>query len=328
MRNFFLSVFSLFLFTPSYSEVIESVSFNPSRFGQYERLTVSEEVDLKGGLSTTNLNVTSAGVVSMTVSKPLGDTTAFYVPTVDAVEGNGVSLTNACFSGSGADCRNYDASSATLPNTADQPLVISSLSGEGSFERDSFMNRVTTALDTLKIKAGQIDLATLTVYGGDAETYSNSLLKGLKLAGNDIPKPVYGYTTDKNGGQAGALSSCTLDWESRNTVQKDGKYDTYKVLVLKNCGGSSGGGETTPKGKWVLSGMEEQVCGCTPQCRPNGNGPSPIRNASSGEECSPVGSVVYSATSDKRCYCIKGGMNMPSCVISYPEVRFNKFTCQ
>ena len=70
----------------SYSEVIESVSFNPSRFGQYERLTVSEEVDLKGGLSTTNLNVTSAGVVSMTVSKPLGDTTAFYVPTVDAVE--------------------------------------------------------------------------------------------------------------------------------------------------------------------------------------------------------------------------------------------------
>ena len=217
------------------AEVIESVSFNPSRFGQYERLTVSEEADLKGGLSTTNLNVTSAGVVSMTVSKPLGDTTAFYVPTVDAVEGNGVSLTNACFSGSGADCRNYDASSATLPNTADQPLVISSLSGEGSFERDSFMNRVTTALDTLKIKAGQIDLATLTVYGGDAETYSNSLLKGLKLAGNDIPKPVYGYTTDKNGGQAGALSSCTLDWESRNTVQKDGKYDTYKVLVLKNC---------------------------------------------------------------------------------------------
>ena len=120
------------------------------------------------------------------------------------------------------------------------------------------MNRVTTALDTLKIKAGQIDLATLTVYGGDAETYSNSLLKGLKLAGNDIPKPVYGYTTDKNGGQAGALSSCTLDWESRNTVQKDGKYDTYKVLVLKNCGGSGGG--TNPPATTYKMYKTSQTC--------------------------------------------------------------------
>lgn len=328
MRNLIFSVLGLFLLTASNAEVIESVSFNPSRFGQYERLTVSESADLKGGLSATNLNVSSAGSVDVTVNKPLSDTTAFFVPEVDAVQGNGVRLTNACFSGSGADCKNYDASSATLPNTSSEPLVVSSLSGEGSFERDSFINKVTTVADRLRVKAGQISLATLKVYGGGGNPYSGPGLTGLKLAGNDIPAPESGYTTGKTGAGAGRLTGCTLAWDSRNTVQKDGKYDTYKVLALKDCGGASGGGSTTPKGKWVRTGMEEQVCGCTPQCKPNNSGPSPIRNATAGGECSPVGSVVYSATSDKRCYCIKGGMNMPSCVISYPEVRFDKYTCQ
>ena len=257
------------------AEVIESVSFNPSRFGQYERLTVSEEADLKGGLSTTNLNVMSAGAVSMTVSKPLADKTAFYVPTVDAIEGNGVSLTNACFSGSGADCRNYDASSATLPNTTDQPLVISSQSGEGSFERDSFMNRVTTLTDMLQVKAQEIRLNQLTVYGKENQnpyTYSGSGLKGVKLGGNDIPAPVRGYTSEKDGVTSKTLSNCELAWEERNTVQKEGKYDTYKVLVLRNCdsqGGTNPATECSP-GEVKSCGDDRAKCQGTKTCGTNG----------------------------------------------------------
>lgn len=274
MKQIFPVIFCVLSASVLSGEVIETVSFNPSRFGQYERLTVSEEADLKGGLSATNLNVASGGSVDVNVSKPLSDTTAFYVPTVDGVRGNGVRLKEACFSGSGAECKNYDASSVTLPNTSSEPLVINSLSGEGSFERDSFISKVTTVVDALRVKAGQINLSKLTVQGGDAQTYSDITLKGLKLAGNDIPKPVSGYTKEKDGVTSKTLTSCELGWESRNTVQQEGRYDTYRVLVLRNCG-SSGGGTNPPAtectpGEVKACGDDRSKCRGSKTCESNG----------------------------------------------------------
>lgn len=223
------------------AEVIESVSFNPSRFGQYERLTVSEEVDAKGGLSTTNLNVSSAGTVDMNVQRPLDDNTAYYFPTVDAVEGNGVRLSNACFSESGTDCRAYDASLEPDAGKVGN-LVISSKDGGREIEpdtavflNDSFINSVSTAVDTLKVKAGQIQLGRLTVQGGGGVTYSGDALMGVKLAGNDIPQPTQGNTVEKDGVTSKDLNNCEMVWDERRSVEKDGKYNTYKVLALKNC---------------------------------------------------------------------------------------------
>lgn len=222
-------------------EVIESVSFNPSRFGQYERLTVSEEVDAKGGLSTTNMNVSSAGTVSMNVRRPLDDQTAYYFPTVDATAGNGVRFADACFSESGADCRAYDAAAEPDAGSVGNLVISSKDGGEepqadlSVFLNDSFLNRVTTVVDTLKIKTGQINMGLLTVQGGGGVTYSNTPLKGVKLAGNDIPQPTQGNTVEKDGVTSKDLNHCEMAWEERRSVEKDGKYNTYKVLVLKNC---------------------------------------------------------------------------------------------
>lgn len=247
MKKIFLFISFLTLTAVSYAEIIESVSFNPSRFGQYERLVVSESAHFRGGLSATNMNVGSGTGVTVNVARPLADHTAFNIPTVDAVTGTGVSFPDACFSGAGSDCKDYTASSATLPNTSSSPLVISHKGGTGAFNHDSFVNRITSAVNTLKVKTGQVRMGKLTVQGkgnSSPSTYSGNPLEGVKLAGNDIPAPTAGHTRNKSGATAGDLKDCELKWEDRNTVTKSNKFETYRLLAL-NCTGSGGGTEPT-----------------------------------------------------------------------------------
>ena len=47
------------------AEVIQSVNFNPARFGQYERLKVSEQANFKGGLKAKSMQVQSAGTIDL-----------------------------------------------------------------------------------------------------------------------------------------------------------------------------------------------------------------------------------------------------------------------
>lgn len=270
MKKLFLLISFLSFTAVSFAEIIESVSFNPSRFGQYERLVVSETASLRGGLAATNMNVASGSGVTMTVNKPLANNTAYQLPVVDAINGNGVSFPNTCFSGNGSDCKNYNASSSTLPATSDNPLTISHKGGTGTFNHDSFVNRVTSAVDTLKVRTGQVSMGKLTVRGkgGSAPTtYSGNSLSGIKLAGNDIPAPTAGNTRNKSGADGGNLTGCQLAWEDRNTVAKNNKFDTYRILAL-NCSGSSGGGtepELTCADSSYKASHKSECCPSMPQ---------------------------------------------------------------
>ena len=56
MKNIIITGLSLLLVGVSaQAEVIQSVNFNPARFGQYERLKVSEQANFKGGLKAKSM---------------------------------------------------------------------------------------------------------------------------------------------------------------------------------------------------------------------------------------------------------------------------------
>lgn len=94
------------------------------------------------------------------------------------------------------------------------------------------------------------------------------------------------------------------------------------------CAWNAWQGLCAPKGKWALSGMEEQLCRCDANCRNVSNAVGPVSNITAGSACTSVGSVTYVASSDRRCYCVRDGLNMGRCTISHPEVTYYQYTCR
>ena len=295
------------------AEVIQSVNFNPARFGQYERLKISEKANLKGGLKANSMQVQSAGTIDLnaTPSTDQGNL-AYLITKLDGTLGHShvgddfpatptLEFPATCFS-SREHC---------VETTSVGLLQVAFMNGAARFQApssyttapESRIKQITTPIDRLRLDAVYANIhGKLNVSGNEGYTFRKISPKTpLRLAGNWIPLP------SANGAPTGG----TLEWQTRKTVKyaSKGGGDTVRVLALK-------GGKATDDLKmcekevgtgryaWVQTGTEVGECtahrGCgifdAPQCK------RPCNKTYAGLECvkySPSGSIRFGDTYTK-----------------------------
>ena len=244
MKNTIIASLSLLLVCVSaQAEVIQSVNFNPARFGQYERLKVSEKATLKGGLKAQSMRVHSAGTINLeeTPSAEQGRL-AYDIIKLDGSNGYfsldrsfpsspTLSFPSTCFS-SMEDC---------VDSTNTGALSVAFWDGKARFlapnsyteQPSSRIRQITTQADLLRLEAVYATIkGTLNVTGNGVYSYRNlnTPSSPLRLAGNWIPLP----------STSGAPTGATLKWENRKTVKyADHGGETVRILVLD--GGSPSG---------------------------------------------------------------------------------------
>ncbi len=224
------------------AEVIQSVSFNPARFGQYERLKISEQATLKGGLSAQSMRVNAAGTVTLTQTPSSGQgRLAYDILKLDAARGYSswgssfpstptLDFPSTCFS-SLESCVNSTDTGALNVKFQEGSARFVAPSGYSSAP-SSRINQITTAADILRLEAVYATIqGKLNVTGNGSYSFRNvsSPSTPLRLAGNWITLP----------SQGGGPTNGTLKWEERKTVRyADRGGDTVYVLALKgtaNC---------------------------------------------------------------------------------------------
>lgn len=257
MKRILLLLFGLLLGSAAYAaEMVSSVSFNPSRMGEYTYLKVSDKATLSGGLNATTLNINSGGTVAMNADLP---GRIYDVPTVTGASGSAINMPNTVFHGNTsntyASYKSEDTAtpSGLLPN-------VNVKGGTMTFNNDSYIQTLD-AVNILKQKVGTLKGGTLEITGnggGTVSLYDDGNTAGFYLAGNDIPEPTAAHTnTNKN------LTGCRLAWEKRKTSASPAQ-EVY-VLALQGCNGAlEPGGQVTPEKltyKWVLTnpGLENNA---------------------------------------------------------------------
>ena len=232
MKHILLFCLSLFLSVPSFAEIISSVSFNPSRMGEYTYLKITDKANLKGGLNATTMNINSGGTVTMTTDN---SARIYDVPTVTGASGSAINMPNTAFHGntsntySGYTSESTSAPSGLLPSVAAK-------GGTQTYNNDSYIQTLD-AVNMLKQKVGSLKGGTLEVTGNGGSTvglYDSGNTAGFHLAGNDIPEPTAAHTNTGTN-----LTQCQLAWEKRKT--SDSTPKEVWLLALQNCGGGAGG---------------------------------------------------------------------------------------
>ena len=219
------------------AEVIRSVNFNPARFGQYERLKISEQATLKGGLSAQSMRVNAAGTVTLTQTPSSGQgRLAYDILKLDAARGYSswgssfpstptLDFPSTCFS-SLESCVNSTDTGALNVKFQEGSARFIAPSGYSSAP-SSRIHQITTAADILRLEAVYATIqGKLNVTGSGSYSFRNvsSPSTPLRLAGNWITLP----------SQGGGPTNGTLKWEERKTVRyADRGGDTVYVLALK-----------------------------------------------------------------------------------------------
>ena len=211
------------------AETVSSVSFNPSRMGDYTYLKVANKATLKGGLKTPEMNISVGGTISAEYSP--NDSSRVYV--INQLMGNptsAIDMEQAVFHGNiAAQYTGYKSESSLLP--AGLLPLMTIYGGNQTYLNDSYIQTLD-AVNMLRQRAGELKSSALSVLGsggGTASLYNGGSTYGLHLAGNDIPEPTGSHT---NTGKD--LSNCTLVWEKRKTSTTPAKE--VWLLALKNCG--------------------------------------------------------------------------------------------
>lgn len=218
------------------AEVIQSVNFNPARFGQYERLKVSEQANLKGGLKAKSMQVQSAGTIELneTPSTDQGNL-AYLITKLDGTLGHShvgddfPSTPTLVFP---ATC--FSSKEHCVETTSVGLLQVAFMNGAARFQApssyttapESRIKQITTPSDRLRLDAVYANIhGKLDVSGNWGYTFRNISPKTpLRLAGNWIPLPSANY----------APTGGTLEWQTRKTVKYGSKGgDTVRVLALK-----------------------------------------------------------------------------------------------
>ena len=219
------------------AEVIQSVNFNPARFGQYERLKVSEQANFKGGLKAKSMQVQSAGTIDLNATPSTGQVNLAYLITkLDGTLGHShvgndfpatptLVFPATCFS-SREHC---------VETTSVGLLQVAFMNGAARFQApssyttapESRIKQITTPSDRLRLDAVYANIhGKLHVSGNEGYTFRKISPKTpLRLAGNWIPLP------SANGAPTGG----TLEWQTRKTVKytSKGGGDKVRVLALK-----------------------------------------------------------------------------------------------
>ena len=298
------------------AEVIQSVNFNPARFGQYERLKVSEQANFKGGLKAKSMQVQSSGTIDLnaTPSTDQGNL-AYLITKLDGTLGHShvgndfpstptLVFPATCFS-SAENC---------VGSTGVGLLQVAFMNGAARFQApssyttapESRIKQITTGANRLRLEAVYANInGRLHVSGNEGYTYRNRDLNRnahtpMRLAGNWIPLP----------SASDAPTGGTLEWQTRKTVKyASSGGDKVRVLALK-------GGKATDDTKmcekevgtgryaWVQTGADVGECtaqlGCgmveSPQCK------RPCNKTYAGLKCvkySPSGSIHLGDTYTK-----------------------------
>ena len=243
MKNIIITGLSLLLVGVSaQAEVIQSVNFNPARFGQFERLKVSEKATLKGGLKAQSMRVHSAGTINLE-EKPsaeqgrlaydiikLDGSNGYYSLDSSFPEKPTLSFPSTCFS-SMENC---------VDSTNTGALKVAFSDGKARFHApnnysdnpSSRIRQITTNANLLRLEALYATIqGKLYVTGNGGYTFRNGASDTpLRLAGNWIPLP----------SASGAPTGSTLTWETRKTVKYANRGgEQVRVLVLKGQNTSS-----------------------------------------------------------------------------------------
>lgn len=232
MKRFLFLFAAALCSAPLAAEVVSSVSFNPSRMGEYTYLKVSDTANLKGGLNTDVLNMSSNGTISFTTDN---SNRTYEVGTITApLGGLTVDMPSTVFHGDTANkFSSYLASSPSYPLGLVPNMLIRG--GMQTYQRDSFIGTLD-ADPILQIRALTVEAPGLSIKGNGGASvylYDGNYTTGFRLAGNDIPEPTASHTNTVR-----ALTGCTMIWEKRKTSTNPPKE--VFVLALKNCNGEIG----------------------------------------------------------------------------------------
>ncbi len=261
-----LSIFSFLCITfPAGAEIVSSISFNPSRMGEYTYLKVADRANLRGGLRTDSLNISSGGTVSVNADS---SSRVYEIPTVTGESGSSIEMTNAAFHGNTANTySSYSASTSSTPSGLLPNVYVKG--GSQTYLSDSYINTLN-AVNVLKQKVSTLKGGTLKINGNSGAAvslYSSGSTYGFHLAGNDIPEPTSAHTNTNQ-----TLNNCQLVWEKRKT--SDSTPQEVYLLALKNCG-SGGSSYTCPSGSCTpgttktencTNGQRRYVCDGYPYC--------------------------------------------------------------
>lgn len=287
MKNIIITGLSLLLVGVSaQAEVIQSVNFNPARFGQYERLKVSEKATLKGGLKAQSMRVHSAGTINLEETPSaeqgrlaydiikLDGSNGYYSLGSSFPESPTLSFPSTCFS-SMENC---------VDSTNTGTLKVAFSDGKARFQApnnysdnpSSRIRQITTNANLLRLEALYATIkGELNVTGNGGYTFRNGASDTpLRLAGNWIPLP----------SASGAPRNAKLKWEERKTVKYANRGgEKVRVLVLE--GGTSSPvipptyTECTPG---AIKKCGDSACNAQKTCQANGTWGSCKRGRTTG----------------------------------------------
>ena len=284
MKNIIITGLSLLLVGVSaQAEVIQSVNFNPARFGQFERLKVSEKATLKGGLKAQSMRVHSAGTINLEETPSaeqgrlaydiikLDGSNGYYSLGSSFPDNPTLSFPSTCFSSmeNCVDSTNTGALKVAFSDGKARFLAPNNYSDNPS----SRIRQITTNANLLRLEALYATIqGKLNVTGNGGYTFRNGASDTpLRLAGNWIPLP----------SASGAPTGSTLTWETRKTVKYANRGgEQVRVLVLKGQNTSSSCNKTCHDGTCptgytgkITYRLNTTTCSCevaSNTCTPNG----------------------------------------------------------
>lgn len=243
--------------------VISSVNFNPSRLGEYQRLVVTREATLPGGLETKELTVKSGREVNMIINH---DTTStphkgwYLLGTIDTDASDGsrvIKFSDAIFRG--FDNNNLDPYDAitqyrhepyyTIDGENQTVLPIPAFTvgsgGKAEFTQDSKITLPSTSDESVYLQASTLKTTNLEITGGSEKTLTTAggltpnSSKNLMIDKIEIPYPDTDHSKvyDERGRQrlgyrVKIQGSCSLQWKSK----RDLKSSTMQsVLAFDEC---------------------------------------------------------------------------------------------
>ena len=246
--------------------VISSVNFNPSRLGEYQRLVVTREATLPGGLETKELTVKSGGgEVNMIINH---DTTStphkgwyLLLGTIDTDTSAGsrvIQFPNAIFRG--LDSNNLDPYDVrtqyrhepyyTIDGENQTVLPIPAFTvgsgGKAEFTQDSKITLPSTSNKSVYLQASTLKTTNLEITGGSEKTdgeLTSTPSNNLMIGKIEIPYPdaAHSKVYDNSGNlrpgfRVKILSDCRLAWKDKVDI---GSNTRKSVLAFDECPSTS-----------------------------------------------------------------------------------------
>lgn len=249
------------------AETISSVSFNPSRMGEYTYLKVADKATLKGGLKTPQLNVSVGGTVSV---YPDTSSRVYAINQVNGQVQTAIEMENTVFHGNNVNqYAGYKSETNSTPGGLLNTMSI--YGGDQEYTQDSYI-RTLDAVNILRQRVGTLKSGRLSIGGDNGQAlslYEGDSTYGFYLAGNDIPEPTAEHT---NTGKE--LTGCNLVWEKRKTSASPAQ-EVY-LLALQGCNGEETPSQNqcpassctpgTTKTENCTGGTRKYVCDGYPYC--------------------------------------------------------------